>query len=551
MRRFFLAFPAIVFLAFFAANAVAGVFYSDCRTLSMTLPAGWKPARQKLLPKSTLEVTSGKSRLALYPFFGITGQAELGRQLQSDRKLVLDNLQQPSGVGRLVSGSAVYYYFAWSSSGGMNTMGYLNAGGRFYHLVLKDVAAFSQVKTLLAGVTVLPVPPDPAFTGPVVNSGPRDTALLLSLNRREYPQAETVSKVLSLTRYNGAMVSVSEETADDEAGFSALCAQTEIRKKAVSRSTGTLANGWEYCKTVYSELGGELADYYFRAGGLIYMAQAGNVPDEAVLRLLSTGKTTSIMAGANSGIRGQDAAAGGTAFKLPPEGNPAQRPLASLPPLPKRALGAQIKLIFAVIGFTVLSFLLRLVLPAPENPPFSVDPNSPYPLRVARRYLAFHAVYEAADAQDRQYTAVSPRFTELATGLSAFVFIAAMAARTAFDLTGSPDAALAGRIGAASFVVAVGFLALSIVVPKRMFLYDENMKLLACAVMRPMFLFGKTFVVYDPQGRQVALIIRSMFRLTRHWYIADLNGEGRYEMSETSALKAGFRKMFGHLCGML
>ncbi|MDD4005469.1 MAG: hypothetical protein PHW69_09770, partial [Elusimicrobiaceae bacterium] len=83
------------------------------------------------------------------------------------------------------------------------------------------------------------------------------------------------------------------------------------------------------------------------------------------------------------------------------------------------------------------------------------------------------------------------------------------------------------------------------------FLYDENMKLLACAVMRPMFLFGKTFVVYDPQARQVALIIRSMFRLTRHWYIADLNCEGRYEMSETSALKAVFRKMFGHLWGML
>lgn len=546
-------FRAAVFLllAFFPAQGMAAVFNSDCGNLSVALPDGWQKSRQKQLARATLEISDGSTQLALYPFFGVTGLDELGRQLQSDRKMVLDNLQQPSGIGRIPAANSVYYYFSWSGARGLNAMGYLNIGGRFYHLVLREARDFKQVKELMNSITPRPAPAEPVFNGAAVVAGPKDTALAFVINRAEYPQAETAPKILSLTRYDGAVVTLSEEGPEKEGALAALCSKTEPRKKTAPPTEVVFANGWPGCRIAYRDAGGDVLRYYFVTGGLIYSALAGNVPQSAAERLIATGKATSIMAAPDPSAQTAEVSGSSAGGKLPAQGNKLERPLSSLPPLPKRAMGLELKLIIALALVTLGSLLLKLVLPEPDEPPFSVDPNSPYPLRIERRYLTLDTVYEAADAHDRQYTASSPRLPELGAGIGALLFFCLVAAKIALDLTGSPGADMAGRLGLYALSFTILCFVLAALVPKRMYLYDGEMRLVAYAVMRPVFLLQKTFLVYNSEGQQVAFITRPMFRPSRQWYITELNGESRYTMYEDSLGKALLRKLFGHMWGML
>ncbi|MFA6584232.1 MAG: hypothetical protein WCS77_08045 [Elusimicrobiaceae bacterium] len=508
-------------------------FVSSDGNLAFDLPSGWRKSAARELKESTIELTGGQARLAAYPVFSLTPGRSLTAQLEADRTLVLNNLQRPSGFKQLSGKNCEYFYFSWQGFSGLNAMGYLNCGGKLFHAVISSAKDFKELSGLVYAARLTARKADPDFSPyKIVTAGPKNSPVTFDINTGEYPKIEASEKALRLTRFDNAEMQIGESEMPLDK-FDKHC--EDFGRMA------RLANKWRFCCSSASAK----TDCFFTDETRVYYAGAVNVPSERIAVLLASAKVTSII---NKNTQNAEPYAN-LSTKLPLQGNPEERPLSSLPPLAARGMGTPIKLLLGILGLALGTLLLRMLLPEPDNAPFSLDPQSPYPLTIVRKYFSPDLVEEITDSRGTVFTSRSSRKTELIAGMFLLLFIFCALAAILLPLAGLEGARFAGY-SALALQLAVLFMLAAALIPKQLFLYN-NSQLVAYAVMAPVFAFQKTFTVFTSEGKPVAVIRRPLFRLRRRWIIAGPDGADRLEMYEDLVIKSLLRRVFGQLWGLL
>lgn len=219
--------------------------------------------------------------------------------------------------------------------------------------------------------------------------------------------------------------------------------------------------------------------------------------------------------------------------------------------------------LFALFGLLLAVMLcLRPFLRKEQILP-PANPNSLYPIRFARLYGTPSLIFRARDNQGNVLISLSARWDSLFlfTGILLVVLTLIVLAITGFcqntDLLKISAFAYNTVYSACSLLIPLGFLVFfcgvvwSQLVLREITLYDRKGKKAAIVLQKGFGLKQERYEIYFARSKDVLIMTRKRFALTRQWNLFSKEGEHLAVIEERTLWKALLRKCCGHLWGLL
>lgn len=190
----------------------------------------------------------------------------------------------------------------------------------------------------------------------------------------------------------------------------------------------------------------------------------------------------------------------------------------------------------------------------------NTNPNSPYPLQGKRLYGSPDLFLRLHDNLGNHYIATCTRWgglfilfglsVVLFFGLARFVFAIIIMQNSHPSLLLNTFYSLSYLFCACGFVVFIFGIVLNWIFPFKYLIYNNQGELMFKCVQKGIaFLYEKYFIV-TKDGQIICKITRKNFTFLRTWKIFNLDKEVA-EIKERSLIKSLFRRILGHLFGIL
>lgn len=212
--------------------------------------------------------------------------------------------------------------------------------------------------------------------------------------------------------------------------------------------------------------------------------------------------------------------------------------------------------VLVVLGALVFKFFRR-------SAPPEIKENTPYPVEFKRLYGTPSLIYRSRDMEDKNYISFTTRWSAAFMACGAFFALGACVLMCILSAGGQSGIinlsayALGNIYSFFGLVIPIGvFLfvlgAVIRLVSKREFtIYDASGKKAVYVIEKGFSFKLETFNVYYAHSDDVYTLVRKRFSLLRKWDLLSPEGEEVATFSETEPVKAVFRRLAGHLWGML
>lgn len=222
-----------------------------------------------------------------------------------------------------------------------------------------------------------------------------------------------------------------------------------------------------------------------------------------------------------------------------------------------RAMGRGFDALAALLGLWLLIFsgalIVRFFVRGGARE-LRANPASPYPVKFTRLYGTPSVIFKAKDNQGSTFVSFTTRWSALfmCAGLALIILSALFMCALSVLRPGAAEvySLFALVIPMGIFIFLVGGV-ISLVSLREFTIYNQSGKK-AVYIRQKGFSFVKeNYTIYYSHSKDTYKLERKKFSLLRKWKLLAIDGEEIAVLTEVSMPKAIFRRIFGHLWGML
>ena len=227
-----------------------------------------------------------------------------------------------------------------------------------------------------------------------------------------------------------------------------------------------------------------------------------------------------------------------------------------------RAFDGFILLLVLFVLLQAIALCVRFFISTRQNNT-PANPNSLYPIRFRRLYGTPSLIFRARDNQGNVLISLSSRWDSL------FLFMGALLIVLTFvilAITGLGENS--GLLPLSAFAYNTIYSACSLLIPlgltiffcgvvwaqlvlREITLFDRKGKKAAIVLQKGFGLTHERYEIYFARSKDVLIVTRKRFSFCRQWNMFNREGNLQASLTEASVWRALFRKLCGHLWGML
>ena len=227
-----------------------------------------------------------------------------------------------------------------------------------------------------------------------------------------------------------------------------------------------------------------------------------------------------------------------------------------------RAFDGFILLLVLFVLLQAIALCVRFFISTRQNNT-PANPNSLYPIRFRRLYGTPSLIFRARDNQGNVLISLSSRWDSL------FLFMGALLIVLTFvilAITGLGENS--GLLPLSAFAYNTIYSACSLLIPlgltiffcgvvwaqlvlREITLFDRKGKKAAIVLQKGFGLTHERYEIYFARSKDVLIVTRKRFSFCRKWNMFNREGNLQASLTEASVWRALFRKLCGHLWGML